>query len=256
MNAITITTCKRLDFFNKTISSFKNHFLDLDLIDIIIHYDDCSSEEDRKSMENTLNKEFPNKLISHRYFDSNSFESDKRHMEIMKIWKSDLESLNIKYVFHTEDDWLYKIDFSISDAIDLIKSKPEIAQVTFSQELRRFPKGMSTKYEGDFWEWLYFDNINIQANLFLDEVEMELVNVPGYWCYFINWPHFGFRPGIIDVDRLKKLDNFNGSEESFELEFAKRYSKHYKTYCYKHRVCDHLGWDDKKSSYALNNSKR
>ena len=50
MIALTITTCKRINLFEKTISSFVKECEDYKLIDIIIHYDDSSSLNDRNRM--------------------------------------------------------------------------------------------------------------------------------------------------------------------------------------------------------------
>ena len=47
----TITTCKRFDLFEKTINSFLNCCLDIDLIDEFIGVDDNSSKQDRKQMK-------------------------------------------------------------------------------------------------------------------------------------------------------------------------------------------------------------
>jgi hypothetical protein len=250
---ITITSCKRIKQFEQTLTSLHENFIDLDLIDLIIHYDDSSSDNDRIIMQSLMQKLFPDKLICRRYFDDSSFSSKKRHMEIMKIWKSDLELLDIDYVFHTEDDWLYTTKFSISEAIKIMEDNSSISQVNYSQNLRKFPDNLVPKIIGDFWEWVYLENLDLQQNIFLDEVEMQLSNIPGYWCYFINWPHFSFRPGLTDIKKISKIQTFNNIGESFELEFATRYSKLYKTFCYKKRVCEHIG---DKSSYELNNSKR
>ena len=56
------------------------------------------------------------------------------------------------------------------------------------------------------------------------------------------------------IKKLKLLDNFNDSMSSFELEFATRFAKKYKSFLHSKRICYHLGFDN--SSYDLNNSER
>lgn len=257
MIALTITSCKRLEFFFKTINSLTENMIDIDKVDIILHYDDSSSEEDRQKMNSLLTKSFPGKIIATKYFEKDYIKSSNRHMEIMNHWKNDLKKLNVKYVFHTEDDWLYNKRFSINESIRIFEMRGDVAYVSYSQQLRDFPSDMQPNQIIDnFWEWVYLEDRRIQDLLFLDTVEMQSTDIPGYWCYYINWPYFGFRPGVHHVDRISTLDDFNNSEESFELEFAKRYAKKFKSFCYIQKVCEHLGWRESDSSYNLNSSKR
>jgi len=76
----------------------------------------------------------------------------------------------------------------------------------------------------------------------------------GDWVKVINWPYFGFRPAIHDIKKLKTIDNFNGNMDSFELEFALRFAKKYKSFLHLERICYHIGIHN--SSYNLNNSER
>ena len=108
MIGLTITTCKRIDLFEKTIISFTKECKDYDLIDIIIHYDDSSSLEDRNKMFSLLNRLFPETLIVSKRFNTNSFNTNRRHLKIMKKWKEDIKFFNIDYVFHLEDDWFFE----------------------------------------------------------------------------------------------------------------------------------------------------
>lgn len=251
MIALTITTCKRYDLFEKTIISFSRHCLDIHLLDYIIHYDDSSSLDDRLKMDNILKKIFPKTPIFKVNFDLDDFNSDRRHMEIMKIWKSQI--MLFDYVFHLEDDWLFVRDFKIMESIDLLNNSPSVALVGFSWELKKFPPRLhKPRTIGNFWEWFYSEEYEINEPLFFDEVEMKYLP-DGLWVKYINWPYFGFRPAIHDVKKINQIGNFNDCSESFELEFAIRFSKKFKSFFHKDRVCYHIG---EESSYDLNNSKR
>jgi len=254
MNALTITSSKRYNSFEKMLSSLSNFLEDESFFDIIIHYDDSSSKQDRDSMQNLITKKFPSKIVLERFFEKSDFDTDKRHMEIMKVWKKDIESMNLDYVFHTEDDFLYKTKFNLSEACNLLKNNTNVAYVGFSQEIRDFPDEYKTvKIQGNFWEWLYDSNKPLLTNLFLDTKIMAKSTIPGYWCYFINWPYFSLRPGIHDVKKLKNVETFNSKMSSFELEFSIRYANFYKSYCHLKEICTHL---DGTSAYELNNSSR
>lgn len=254
MNAITFTTCKRLDSFTKMLNSLSINLVDKNSIDLIIHYDDSSSQSDRVVMNNLIQKNFPNKTIIERFFEKSDFNTQKRHMEIMKKWKSDIETMNLDFVFHTEDDFLFLENFNLNDAFQLLLNNNEVAYVGFSQELKDFPEEYKNyKTIGDFWEWLYDTNKPLLSNLFLDTKSMIKSKIPGFWCYFINWPYFSFRPGVHDVKKISKLDTFNENMSSFELEFSIRFGKLYKSYCHKKEICTHLHGT---SAYELNQSSR
>ena len=251
---LSITTCKRLDFFLETINSLKKYCTDFQVIDEIIHFDDSSSNEDRAQMEECFSNLFPNTKYTKHYFNENSFESNQRHMEIMKIWKYVIECEHFDYCFHIEDDWKFINYFSIMDAVSVLSEHVDIALIGFSWEKKIFPNEFFTpQIIGNFWEWYYSDKHGLNEALMLDEVEMNYMNEGG-WTMITNWPYFGFRPAIHDVKKLSKLDTFKETEMSFELEFAVRFAKLYKSFLHIQRICYHIG--ENKSSYDLNKSKR
>lgn len=254
MNALTITSCKRIDCFTKMINSLNVHLLDTNSIDAIIHYDDSSSNSDRNVMRSLISNIFPGKVVVERFFNPSDFKSNKRHMEMMKVWKKDIELMKFNFVFHTEDDFLYLENFNLSDTYSILEKNKEIAYVGLSQEIRDFPlEYKNINEQGDFWEWLYDSNKPLLTNLFLDTKIMAKSKIPGYWCYFINWPYFSFRPGVHDVKKLNNIETFNENMSSFELEFSIRFAKLYKSYCHKKEICTHL---ESVSAYELNNSSR
>lgn len=251
MLALTITTCKRIDLFLKTIRSFTENCLDLHSITTIIHYDDSSNPEDRKRMYNELLFLFPNVIIYNVYFNNEDIKSNRRHLEIMKIWKSQV--MLFDYVFHLEDDWLFVKKFNLQEGIDLLKNNPDVALVGYSWERKIFPSNLFVpKQIGNFWEWFYSDKFVINEPLFIDETEMKYLP-ENHWVKYINWPYFGFRPGIHDIKKINQLENFNDSMSSFELEFAIRFSKNFKSFLHNDRICYHIGQE---SAYDINNSNR
>jgi len=252
--SLTITTCKRFSLFERTINSFYNNCVDRNLISHIIHYDDSSSDFERKEMFTLIKKLFPNVMLTSITFEPSSFDTKKRHLEIMKIWKTNNENFDFDYVFHLEDDWLFQQNFRLLDGISLLTDNNDIALVGYSWEKKIFPPELFTaRIIGDFWEWYYSEKHKLNESLFLDEVEIKYLP-EGDWVNYINWPYFGFRPAIHDIKKLKTIDNFNGDMHSFELEFALRFAKKYKSFFHLERICYHIGTNN--SSYNLNNSER
>jgi hypothetical protein len=140
------------------------------------------------------------------------------------------------------------------DGIDLLDDNEDIALVGYSWEKKKFPTELFTpRIIGDFWEWYYSEKHKLNESLFVDEVEIKYLP-EGYWVNYINWPYFGFRPAIHDIKKLKTIDNFNENMDSFELEFALRFAKKYKSFLHLERICYHIGIHN--SSYNLNNSER
>jgi hypothetical protein len=254
MIALTITTCRRLGLFKTTIRSFVEKCLDLEIFDVVMHYDDNSSAEDRVEMVRIFDELFPDKVIIHKHFGPKSIPGKKRHMGIMNEWKKDVETGGIDYVFHVEDDFDFIKKFKVRPAISLLSSSPDIAYVAYSQPIRNFPNGYHVDIMGSFWQWFYDKDKPLCDKLFLDTVEMSNHSHPNFWCYYINWPYFSTRPGVHDVSKLKKLAPFRDSDMSFELEFAIRYSKLYKSFSHVDRICNHIGVGE--SAYSLNSSNR
>jgi hypothetical protein len=88
----TITTCKRLDLFERTMNSFLSMCLDLHLIAQWICIDDTSSQSDREQMQ---------RLYPFLTFIWKS-ENEKGHAQSMNQL---LDRIRTPYVFHLEDDW-------------------------------------------------------------------------------------------------------------------------------------------------------
>lgn len=72
------------------------------------------------------------------------------------------------------------------------------------------------------------------------------------------WPHFSFRPSIIDVRALDTLGNFDSERIFFERAFADKYAAAgFKSAFFDEIVCMHIGCptgkNDKPNAYKLNN---
>jgi len=251
---LSITTSNRIDLFKKTIYSFHKNCVDHNLIKKIFHFDDSSNINDLVEMHNLLKLYFPNATIVKKYFNKNSFVTNKRHCNIMNEWLKTLKD-SCDFNFHLEDDWLFDKKFSLRELINFTLTKNDVAYVGVSQFLRDFPEEINPDIEGNFWKWYYDPSKEILSNLFLDTKTIKKENVDGFWCYYINWPHFGFRPGLWDVEKLTEVQHIDcESNTHFELLFAQMLHKKYVAYSLLDSVCEHIG--NNQSSYDLNNSER
>ena len=91
---LTITTCKRYDYFERTLKAFFLNCQDLDLIDSIIISDDNSPQLDIDKMKNFMidfNHEVT--LIQH------AFKSHYKSLNLL------FQAVQTDYIFHLEDDW-------------------------------------------------------------------------------------------------------------------------------------------------------
>ena len=106
--SLTITTCKRLNLFIKTINSFLNCCSDLHLIQSWYCIDDNSSDHDREKMR-----------ILYPFFNFyNKNLTEKGHAKSMNIIKN---LVSTPYILHLEDDWEFFIKYSlITDLLEIL----------------------------------------------------------------------------------------------------------------------------------------
>jgi GR25 family glycosyltransferase involved in LPS biosynthesis len=219
---LTMTTCKRLDLFIKTINSFLNCCKDIDMIDKWIIIDDNSSLEDRDVMR----YEYP---FVEWVFKTKEQKGHANSMNMLLELTQDY-----KYVLHLEDDWLFiEHTYYIKPSIDILES----TQFTFINS-----KGMNVIKDKEIGQVLFncnysedIDKIiyggfltetksNLKTKFILHEhyedttSDYPLKNKPN--CAY--WPHYSFRPSIIKRAIFAKLGpyNLNGF---FEREYANRY---------------------------------
>lgn len=241
---LTITSSKRYDLLQKTISTFVRHCKDIDLIEEIFLFDDSSTDVDRVKNYLLLYENFKNKKIKFIFFDEKSFDNPRRHRNIINIWKNQIKDYD--FVFHLEDDWECLMDFTLTDPINILTKSDEIASCGFSyKKFVWLPSdyGDLITINDDYWVWPYNSNLP-----------------DGYWFTqpnsdkrMPNWPHFGLRPGLFDVKKINTLPEIPDCSE-FEYNFGIEYSKKYISILYKDEIFLHIGNDN--SSYSLNNSDK
>ena len=260
--SISTTSCRRLPLLKRILKAFTVFCKDTHLLDEVIFFDDSSSIEDKAEMEVLLNELFPDKVKIVTHFYTDSFPDGYRHARILNHWRDKLIERDIDYTLHLEDDYLFVNHFSLAECIDLLSSYTEYGYISLSQSWKNFPQEYQPKVIGDYWEWIYREDKQINECLFLDEVAAIQQPQPDIWLMYINWPSFSLRPGLVDVEKLLSIGKFSTTYDpanmSVELEFAIRWSKKFKTLCSRNFNIINLGFglDGSNCAYDINNSFR
>jgi GR25 family glycosyltransferase involved in LPS biosynthesis len=237
---LSFTSCKRFDLFEQTVNSILNHFLDKEKIDYWFCVDDNSSVDDRTKMK----KKYPWIVFYDKTLE------EKGHRPSMNIIWNKMNELKPKYWLHIEDDFLFHSKKNyITDSIKFLEESGNVRQVLFN---RNYSETM--------------DDINLGGHLPL---------VPGFVvhdhkhgafnysnCHY--WPHYSFRPGVVDAEVVLKLGNFDSPNTFFEMDYANRWvSAGYKTAFFDGINCRHIGRltkernsDTVKNAYDLNNESQ
>jgi len=231
---LTITTCKRLDLFTKTVNSILNMWTDVDQIDYFYCVDDNSSEEDRVVMQT----QYP---FFNYYMKS---ASERGHRESMNLIWSKLNELKPTYWIHLEDDWLFfKKEAYVSRAIQALETheSKQVHQVVFNRD----------------YGLMYSDlertgGLPLGPGLILHE---KRDGIPGRNCGY--WPHYSLQPSVTRTRVVLELGNYDSPNKFFERDYADRYhARGYMTAFFNSIYSIHIGkqhWEkDGKNAYALN----
>jgi hypothetical protein len=250
---LSITTCKRLDLFKKTINSFINCCKDIELIDHWICIDDNSSKDDKEFME----WEYP--FFEFYFKDS----KNKGHVESMNMI---INLVKTPYLIHIEDDWLFiektyyikpslnilestTFNYIDSEGYDLIENnKYKIMQVLFNRNYSEtFDRGV---IHGGFLA----ETIKPKFKFVIHEHNNPKRNIQYSNCAY--WPHYSFRPSVINTDIFKTL-NYYEECGFFERKYADKYYLNKYISCFFDKITSiHLGkktWETTGSNaYELN----
>ena len=201
---VTMTSCKRLDLFKKTVNSFLQCVLDKHHIKEWIVVDDNSSEEDRQEMKSL----YP--FIKFIY----KTKEQKGHANSMNILRG---LVNTKYVFHLEDDWTFFYnDQYLSKCLLILESASEAGQCLINRAYGE---------RECCWDIETGKEIFVNGLLYYIHSYNELSNYKN--CNY--WPHYSLRPGMMKTEVWKEIGEYNKNSDHFEMEYAFRYVKKYKT---------------------------
>lgn len=219
---LTITTCKRLDLFTRTVNSMLRTWTDLDAVDAFLCVDDNSSEEDRAAMRAT----YP---FFEFYMKTPAERGHRQSMNI--IWER-LRTVRPTYWVHLEDDWLFfKRGSYVRDPIAILE-RPAATTANVHQLL----------YNRNYAE-LYSDGWGINGGAPLEPgvlLHQKADGIPGRNCGY--WPHYSFRPSVVRVDPILTLGNYDSPNTFFERDYADRwFAAGHRSAFYDDIRCLHIG---------------
>ena len=204
---ITFTTCKRLDLFQQTVNSILNMWNDIDMIDYWYCVDDNSSEEDRDVMQ----KKYP--WIDY-YMKG---PQEKGHRSSMNIIWDKLNELKPKYWIHMEDDFLFHTPGSYINKATQMMTDARNSGYNVRQIL----------YNRNYGETVR--DYKLQGHRILrrmtHEVALHQHKVVGEFAYenCHYWPHYSFRPSLIDVSAILTVGNYDTPNQFFEMDYANKW---------------------------------
>jgi len=258
---ITFTTCKRYDLFQQTINSIINQWRDVGQIDFWFCVDDNSSVEDRNRMRKNYD------WI--RYYMKTPEE--KGHRESMNIIYSKLQRIRPKYWIHMEDDFLFHTQMNYVEPaiqyLERLKDSHGVRQVLFNRNYGETIDdykiiGHNALSDAETIERLKDINggngtgVGAAIHTFKDEPG---VSYPYSNCHY--WPHYSFRPSLIDVDSIFNVGDFNTENQFFEMDYARKWVNLGYTSAFFNRITNrHIGRltserhdKTKSNAYELNN---
>lgn len=211
---LTMTTCKRLDLFIRTMNSFLNACKDIAMIDRFFIVDDNSSPEDRQIMKNMypfveLYEKKPNEI---------------GHPISLNII---MEKVTTPYVLHLEDDHEFFCRRNyIKPSLKILEEREDIGQVLFNENYMEIPRDLciigGSKLERDkknrkYLSHIYYERDTEEYYNFFKSLK------PGIMTN-THWPHYSLRPSLTKVKALHHVGEFK-KEVEFERRYAERYTK-------------------------------
>jgi GR25 family glycosyltransferase involved in LPS biosynthesis len=243
---LTFTTCKRVDLFKQTVNSMLNHWLDIDKVDYWFCVDDNSTEVDRNNMK-----------ISYPWVNYyNKTIEEKGHLKSMNIIWDKLNEIKPVYWIHMEDDFLFysKMNY-IEEAINAMNhelcTSSNVKQVLFNRNYGETIESYNTR--GHILN-------NEYSNIALHHFVRGTFPYPN--CHY--WPHYSFRPSLIDVKTILELGNYDSENTFFEMDYANKWAKAGYTSAFfnkmtnRHigRLTSDRGTKNVKNAYDLNNENQ
>ena len=237
---LTLTSCKRLDLFTETVNSILNHWTDADQIETWFCVDDNSSKDDRVKMK----KMYPWMTFYHKTLE------EKGHRESMNIIWTKLNELKPRYWIHMEDDFLFHVKRSyVSDSIKFLNSQTNIKQVLFNRAYAETIRDVDMR-----------GFLPITPGFVVHDYKIG--QFPYRNCHY--WPHYSFRPSMVDVESIMGLGNYDSPNTFFEMDYATKWvNAGYKSAFFDMVTCRHTGRltserNDKsvKNAYELNNESQ
>ena len=221
---LTITSCRRLDLFRASMSSFLERCGDSDKIVRWICVDDGSSAADLREM----GRDFPWLEIVCTQ------EGARGHdRAIQFLW----ELVETPLVFHMEDDWRFDKDFLLADLVEELGDRDQLV-------LQWNPRAVDRPFN--------------PCHVLIEGEREQIACDLGYETHPKSdegwfWPGFSLNPSLFRHDRVRSLVPEVPRGLHFEFELALRLRKAGFKACHRRFQLTHLG---ELSAYLLNEAAR
>lgn len=210
---LSITSCRRLDLFEKTVNSFLNCCADVHLVDRWICIDDGSSESDRLRMK----QRYP--------FFEFVFKTreDKGHARSMNRLLDMIES---PFWLHLEDDWHFIVrDHYIKNALAILDHDATIGEVLFNRNYGetlacRNIAGGAIRHTSTGTRYRLHEHFEHGTAAY----DQYIRSLPSNARSNVWWPHYSLRPALLRTSAIRDTGRYDSESRHFELEFANRYA--------------------------------
>jgi GT2 family glycosyltransferase len=249
---LTVTTCKRLELFERTVNSFLNCCRDIDLISRFICVDDNSSPADRERMQ-----------ALYPFFEF-IFKSgdEKGHAKSMNRL---FDTVATPYWLHLEDDWHFVVTTDyVARAISILEAEPELGQVVFNRNYaevfanRTLVGGMLRRHPKTRLRYVLHEDVPEGPGRTAFFQRFPAGSLSNAW-----WPHFSLNPSLMRTAAIRGVGRFDEAPDHFEKDFAQRYTAAgLRTAFFDAVVCTHIGrliadrGSGKPNAYELNEVKQ
>lgn len=228
---LTITSCRRLALFERTVNSFLRCCDDVERIGRFVCVDNGSSEADVERMR-SLYPFFELVLTDP--------ESEGHAGSMNRI----LGLVESPFWLHLEDDWeFFARGRQLERARAILADDPAIAQVAFNRSYgetlaNRALVGGSVRHTADGRRYRLHEHVDRAGS----EWQEYLSSLPAGALTNAYWPHFTLRPSLMRAKPLQELGEFRGDAGHFELEFADRFAAAgHRTAFFDEVNCLHIG---------------
>jgi len=220
---LSITSCKQINLFEKTISSFINCCLDLDQIDHWLCVNNSFTQTDLTKIK----KMFP--FIEFIEF-INSTQSVYSHS--INLIREYAVKHNTTYLLYLEDDWQFiQKRRYVSDSLKIFNEDPKFGQVLFNRNMAKIEPNKRRYYSGQ--PKLTQDGMRYCIH----EYDIHIKQYANKETR-VSWPHFSLKPSLIRVASLGLFPN----TLCFERDFADEYvANGYQTATFDSFCCVHIG---------------
>ena len=241
---LTMTTCKRLALFKRTVSSFF-YYADYQLVDRVLVIDDGSSAEDIEQMKCALSEECDNFEIIEKPTE------EKGHPQSLNLLLQKLRESPEPYFIHLEDDF----EFFVSTPVirlcaEVLHGNSNYGQCLFNNSYKE------EKHEMAAGPW-GAQKVTSSGSVFYEHVWPDSTSPHGYWA------GFSLRPALNRIQMFVEVGDFI-EIGSFEKDYSLRAAEAGWKTAYSETVCcEHIGRKTserhdatKLNAYSLNSSQQ